>query len=168
RHRRGWLPLGIGSVFGYVVLLAVAAVLVWLMPRFSARATEAVASAPWRVLGLGLLLVVTVPLVVILLVLTLLGIPLALAVLAFYPLLMMVGFAIGAVFVGERLSRSLRAGAPLTPASRFGYTALGLLLLMLLGWLPVVGWLLLTAVTLAGLGAIVLALVRGRSVPAPA
>ncbi|MEO7150332.1 MAG: hypothetical protein ABIX46_01280, partial [Burkholderiaceae bacterium] len=42
RHRRGWLPLGIGSVFGYVVLLAVAAVLVWLMPRFSARATEAV------------------------------------------------------------------------------------------------------------------------------
>ena len=159
----GYLPLGIGSVFGYLVLLAMAALLVWLAPRFSARAADAIAASPWRALGLGLLLVLAVPLLVLLLVLTLLGIPLALAVLAFYPMFMMLGFVVGALFVAQRLARMPRA-APAAP--RLGWVALALLLLMLLGWLPFVGWLLLTLTTLAGLGAFVLALLRGRAVVA--
>ncbi len=176
-HR--WLPMGLGSVFGYLMLLALAALMLWLAPRFAGRAAAAVAGSPWRSLGLGLLLVVVVPLVAVLLVLTLLGIPFALALLAFYPLLTMLGFVVAAVALGQRLRRGFGA-APIaaipsdaaslqpapapapTPTPSVGLAALGLLVLMLLGWLPFVGWLLLTVATLAGLGAVVLAIARGR------
>ena len=173
---RGWMPMGIGSVFGYLALLALAALMLWLAPRFSARAAAAVAGSPWRSLGLGLLLVLVVPLVAVLLVLTLLGIPFALALLAFYPLLTMLGFVVAAVALGQRLARAFRSAPalpspstspstsalPVPPAPSFGLAALGLLVLMLVGWLPFIGWLLLALATLAGLGAVVLAIARAR------
>ncbi|MEO6410254.1 MAG: hypothetical protein ABIO45_16090 [Burkholderiaceae bacterium] len=175
---RGWLPMGIGSVFGYLMLLALAALMLWLAPRFAARAVAGVFGSPWRSIGLGLLLVLVVPLVAVLLVLTLLGIPFALALLALYPLLTMLGFVIAAVALGQRLGWAFRstpaaaspaavpAPAPsASPAPTFGLAALGLLVLMLVGWLPFIGWLLLSLATLAGLGAIVLAVTRGRREP---
>ena len=176
---RGWMPMGIGSVFGYLMLLALAALMLWLAPRFASRAAGAVAGSPWRSLGLGLLLVLAMPLIAVLLVLTLLGIPFALALLAFYPLLTLLGFVVAAVALGQRLSGAFRSAPaatspsplpalapsallPTAPAPSFGLAALGLLVLMLLGWLPFIGWLLLSLATLAGLGAIVLAIARGR------
>lgn len=168
---RGWMPMGIGSVFGYLALLALAALMLWLAPRFAARAAAAVTGSPWRSLGLGLLLVLVIPLVAVLLVLTLLGIPFALALLAFYPLLTMLGFVVAAVALGQRLARGLRSApveplpsvVTVPPKPTFGLAALGLLVLMLVGWLPFVGWLLLAVATLAGLGAVVLAIARARS-----
>ena len=173
---RGWMPMGLGSVFGYLALLALAALMLWLAPRFAARAAAAVTGSPWRSLGLGLLLVLVIPLVAVLLVLTLLGIPFALALLAFYPLLTMLGFVVAAVALGQRLGGAFRSApassstptptptpsVPALPAPGFGLAALGLLVLMLVGWLPFVGWLLLALATLAGLGAVVLAIARAR------
>ena len=165
----GWMPMGVGSVFGYLALLALAALMLWLAPRFAARAVAAVADSPWRSLGLGLLLVLAVPLVAVLLVLTLLGIPFALALLALYPLLTMLGFVVAAVALGQRLARAFRpapaessTSIPTSPAPGFGLAALGLLVLMLAGWVPFIGWLLLMLATLAGLGAVVLGIARAR------
>ena len=183
RMSRRWMPMGVGSVFGYLMLLALAALMLWLAPRFASRAADAVAGSPWRSLGIGLLVVIVVPLVVVLLVLTLLGIPFALALLAFYPLLTMLGFVVTAVALGRRVGGAFRSSpatpslstspavsasasdtaTPASPALRFGTAALGLLVLMLLGWLPFIGWLLLALATLAGLGAVVLAIARARS-----
>ena len=95
----------------------------------------------------------------------------------------MLGFVVTAVALGRRVGGAFRSGpattslsispavsasasdtvTPASPALRFGTAALGLLVLMLLGWLPFIGWLLLALATLAGLGAVVLAIARGRS-----
>lgn len=159
-------PVGFGSVFGsafgFVGVFAVAALFVALLPQFSARLLDAIRSSPWRSLGLGLVALVGVPLLAVLLMITLLGIPLGIAVVALYPLLLLLGFVAGVLFVGQRLRAALRPDAAPTTASTIGFAALALLLLMLVGWVPIVGALALFAVMVVGLGACVLAVVNRR------
>ena len=155
-------PFWFASTFGFVGLLAVAALFALLLPGFSARVADAVGRSPWRAIGLGVATLVALPLLALLLVLTLLGIPLGIAVMAAYPLLWLLGFVAGVLFVAQRIRTVSRAGAPASSAATIGFVALALLLVMLLGWLPFVGWLALLALTVAGLGACVLELVRGR------
>lgn len=164
-------PVGFGSVFGsafgFVGVFAVAALFVALLPQFSARLVDAIRSSPWRSLGLGLVALVGVPLLAVLLMITLLGIPLGIAVVALYPLLLLLGFVAGVLFVGQRLRAAFRPDAAATTASTIGFAALALLLLMLVGWVPIVGALALFAVMVAGLGACLLAVVNRRQ-PTPA
>ena len=93
---------------------------------------------------------------------TLLGIPLAIAVLALYPALMLVGFTVGVLFI----SRLLRKQAPSSFMERLGYFAAGLLLTLLISWVPFIGGVLVGLLALAGVGACVLELHGRRNRPA--
>jgi len=154
----GW----IGSLFAFFGLLACAAVFLLVFPVFSAQAQESVGTSPWLSLAVGFGTLLGVPVLAVLLFITLLGIPLGIAVFALYPVLLLVGYVVGVLFIARRAQAALRPGVPESFALRIGFFALALLLVMLLSRLPFVGALVLFLVTLAGIGACVLELYRRR------
>ncbi|MDE2297752.1 MAG: hypothetical protein KGK18_06260, partial [Burkholderiales bacterium] len=158
-------PWWIGLLVGYLGLLAAAAVLVLLFPKFSADAPQMIRAAPWRALALGMAVLVGVPVLAVLLFITLLGIPLGIAVFALYPLLLLAGYLLGVLFLAQRARAALSGDAAASLRTTLGFAALALLALALIGRLPVVGALVGFITTIAGIGAGVLEWRRRRQLP---
>lgn len=154
-----------GGVFSYLALLACAAVFLLLAPVFAAQAPRRLQARPWRALGAGLLALVAVPLLAVLLFITLLGIPLGIAVMALYPVLLLAGFVVGVLFLGALLPPALGRPAPTRFRGTLAYFALALLLVLLVARLPFVGALAMGMVSLAGLGACLLEIQARRKGP---
>lgn len=154
--RAGWLWLA--------GLVAVGLLLAAALGRQSLAATRALAARPWTGLLLGAAVLVLVPAVAAVLFVTLVGIPLALILMLAYGALLILGYVVGALFLGDQALLRLRGGA--TPTT--GWRLLGLVaVLLLVGWLaavPVLGSLVRAGVLLLGLGGLALA-VRGPAPP---
>jgi hypothetical protein len=136
-------------------LLVVGVIMILAFPEFSAAAAGTVRSDPWKSLGLGFALLLCIPAAAILFMVTVIGIPLGIAVLCFYPLMLLLGYLTGALFVGDRACGWLarRRGVVARPAWRFVALALALLLLLLVAKIPFAGGALVFIVLLIGLGA---------------
>jgi hypothetical protein len=148
----GWPPFRPLLMLG---LLAGGALLLWLFPRFTVSASQAVGARPLQSLGLGTAIFFSVPPVILLLVITIIGIPIALAAAALYALTLLVGYLIAAWFVGGILLRLLRKDAP--PFwLRVGALTLALVLLWLVGSLPYIGRLIGLLALVVGIGAMAL------------
>ena len=160
----GW----VGWLFGFVALLAFAAVFVLVFPVFSARAPDTLRSSPWLALALGFAALVAVPVLAVLLFITLLGIPLGMAVMALYPALLMTGYVVGVLFIARWVRTALGKGAPGSFTVTIGYFALALLLVMLVAMIPFIGALVSVVVMLLGLGGVALELHRRRQAGTPA
>lgn len=161
-HGRYSGPSWVGGAFGYLGLLAAAAVFVLVFPKFTRDAPDTIRTSPWMSLAVGLGVLAGVPLLAVVLILTLLGIPLGLAALSLYPLMLLLGYLTGVLFVAQRGRAALRRDGTASFKSTMAFTALALLLLMLVAWLPMVGALVIFVTTIAGLGACVLTWQRRR------
>jgi cytoskeletal protein CcmA (bactofilin family) len=152
-----------GTVVGYVAVLVLASAFLWLMPAFTEAAASRLHQTLWAALGVGVASLIAVPVLTLLLFITLFGIPLGLALMGAYPVVLLAGFVIGVL----GLARLLPPAAKATPAarlrSRVARFALALLAVCLIGWVPVAGGLFLVLMSLAGLGAAVLQLRAKRS-----
>jgi hypothetical protein len=85
------------------------------------------------------------------------GIPLGILVLSVYPLVLLLGLLLGAMFIARLLRAALRQQSTEGGyALNLMFTALALLLVVLLANVPVAGALAMVLLTLAGLGALVL------------
>jgi cytoskeletal protein CcmA (bactofilin family) len=155
----GWLRLVVGLfVLGLLVVLPFGA--------FSRRAIDVVGREPLASLGLGLAVLVGVPIVaLIVFVLGLLagGWPLALAALALLAIATAVGYVLAALFLGRAAFRLL--GQP--EAHLLLGLLVGLVVLTALGLIPFVGGLIDLAATVVGLGALTITLFRSWRGPAP-
>jgi hypothetical protein len=109
-----------------------------------------------------------VPFVAIVLLITIIGIPLALLLMALYLLALFLGWVTAALFVAQRGLETLRPGR--TPTRTWQLTALFLALvaLWLLRQIPLVGGLIALLVLLAGIGALAGQAWNGRRSAAPA
>ena len=154
----GW----VGWVFGFVALLAFAAVFVLVFPVFAARAPDTLKASPWLALAVGFAALVAMPMLAVLLFITLLGIPLGMAVMALYPALLMTGYVVGVLFIARLAQTALGKGAPDSFAVTIGYFALALLLVFLVSMIPFIGALASAVVMLLGLGGVALELHRRR------
>ena len=155
----GW-PRGAawgGAVFGFLALLASAALLLLVFPRFAAQAAGRVRAEPALSVGLGLGTLLVLPVLAVLLFITILGIPLGLALLALLPVVVLVGFVVGVLWLGGLAQAALQRGGRVGDAggtggtgfrATLGFFALALLAVMLLGALPFVGGLVLALLTL--------------------
>jgi len=136
--------------------LAAGMLLIVLFPRFTRAAMQAIDAAPLKSLGLGAAIFFSLPPVILLLVITIIGIPIALTLLAFYATALLTGYLVLAFFLGDKLLRIARR----PPAAGFGWRAGSLAAALVLLWLarhlPYVGGLVVLIALLAGLGAIVL------------
>lgn len=154
-------PSAAGTRLGLFAALAVATIVYYLLlPVFSLQTAAAIRSAPWQSLGLGLAMLATTPLVVVLLFISLLGVWLALVVLALYLALLIAGLLTGALALAD-LGLTLARLAETPPrAWRIGSIAATFALLWLLCFIPVLGALSVFALLVLGIGALTAALWR--------
>lgn len=92
------------ALFGFVLNLAVGALLLVAGPRFARRVVATGESTPLRSGVAGLLVFVGVPVILVVLLLTLVGIPLAVAGLFAYLLVLWVAYVYGALVAGTWLA----------------------------------------------------------------
>ena len=156
----GWLRLLVG-------LFALGLLLVLPFGEFSRRASDAIGRAPLPSLGLGLALLVGVPIVALIVFIVGLivgGWPLSLAALALLAIAAAIGYVLAALFVGRsgfRLARRPQIHLVLA-------LLVGLVVLTAVGLIPIVGGIIDLAAVVFGLGALTLTLFRSWRRPTPA
>lgn len=134
-------------------LIAAVAVFILLFPNATRAAQQEVGASPWQSLGLGAAMLFTLPPIAILMMITVIGIPLGLALLALYPVLLLVGYLTTALYIGERSAVALKKDTTNAIWMRIGFAALALLALGLIRLIPFVGGLVVFVTLLIGMGA---------------
>ena len=135
------------------------AALLTLFPDKSREAADTVRRSFWFSLGVGLVVAIVVPVACVIGLITVVGIPLALAVLFVYSILL---YATG-IFASLALGTWILGRGRQTPPKPLGSMILGALVLGIVFLVPWIGWLVKLGVVLAGLGAFCVTWWRGRT-----
>ena len=151
----GWA----GMVVSFIVLLATSALFLLVFTGFSQRAALRLRATPWPALAAGLAVLLGTPVLAMLLCITLIGIPLGIALMMLFPLMLLMGWIVGVFSIAQRAQRAIQKEATSAKSTTLiGFFALTLLLVLLLGSVPFVGFLVLVAIMLLGTGACALEL----------
>ena len=149
----GWVGSVAGVVFSFVALLAVAALLLLVFTGFSNRAAQTMLTTPWPALAAGVAVFMGTPMLAALLCITLIGIPLGIALMMLFPLMLLTGWIIGVHALAQRLRRAIQKDAPsVSAAATLGFFSITLLGVMLIGSLPFAGPLVVAAIWLLATG----------------
>ena len=162
----GFVAVALGALFGLLstlaLVLAVQALFLGAAPAWSEALAFDLAERPFRALGVGLLtasaLVGSIPVLGA----TVVGAPLIVLALIAAPLAALCGWALGGWGLGAGIWRLANRPAPGGFWARLLIGLIGLAALALLGLIPIAGWVIFMAVTLAGLGAAAGRLARRR------
>jgi len=147
------------GIVGLLSLIVTGSALYLLFPRFIGTAMSTIHTEPWKCLGLGLAVFAATPIVISVLLFTVIGWLPAIVIAALYLILLLAGFLTGVLYAGDLGRRVLKRGE----ATRFGQLwsfAVALIVVTLLGFVPLLGTLLLFALLLAGAGSVKLGLYR--------
>lgn len=155
-------PIG----FWTVGLMLLAALLLAMAPAASAHVTRAWREQAGSSLLAGFALLVCVPVAVLLFAITIIGIPVAIALLASYLALIAIAYVASAVGAGDWALHRWRRGDAGRLAWRIGAACVALAGLALLTSLPWISALVIFFAVIAGLGAIVVAVFGRRAGPA--
>jgi hypothetical protein len=142
---------------GTVSTFLIGAALLLLAPRAAEAIAAAGRSAPGAVIGVGIALLLGLPLLGILLSITLVGLPIGLALLLALALVYGTGYSVAAIVVGRLMV------AP--PRNRWWSFLAGWGLLRVLAIVPVLGALVMLAAVVVGLGSIAVAVRRSQRDP---
>ena len=159
REEREWLrKFGRGAtiVGGITVslgMLLLGGVLVLGMPRFSREAAASIRRKPWQTIGLGCVMLIGVPFAIVILVVTLIGIPLALLLAFAYVALLMLGYLIAAIFLGDQALERIDAAKLGSVWWRALFLVLAVIAIAFVRQIPVVGGIACFILFLAGIGA---------------
>lgn len=149
----------LGALFSFAAGILIWGVLTLIFPGIWSHLSQTINKSPGHTLGWGLVLLLLIPLVALLLLITMIGIPLSLALLAAYALLLYSA----KIIIGDAVGRWL--------AARFGWEGrvhailtflLGYVLLLLLMSIPIVGILVRILTVCLALGAVFLAVYHWR------
>ena len=135
-------------------LIALAAILVGAFPALATKLGEGLRGNPGLAFVWGFVVLACAPVAALVLAITIIGIPVALALLLAYALLLMLGYACAGVVLGDAALARLRAADAKHVAWRAGAAAAAALAIALLGRVPFVGWLIALLAVLVGIGAI--------------
>jgi cytoskeletal protein CcmA (bactofilin family) len=157
-----WLGGGLMMLLG---LIALGVLLLTVSPGFTRAAGVTLRKAPGKSLLLGMGVLLAVPPLVILLMITVIGIPIALMVIAAYPMVLAAGYLVAVIGLGDHLLGKLKADKGERMGWRIGFVSLAVVLFALVAWVPVAGVLVILAALLLGIGASVLEAYRRHSRP---
>lgn len=141
---------GITISLGMVLL---GALLILAMPRFSREAAAKVRQKPWQSAGLGCIMLIGIPFAIIILLITVIGIPLALLLVFGYVALMLLGYLVAAIFVGDTALERVGKEKLDSVWWRALFMFLGLLAIAILKIVPIIGGLVVFLLFIAGIGA---------------
>ena len=163
----GRVATGVMRALWFAGVLLVGVLFVALFPDFSRQVAATVRTDVVASIGLGLALLVAVPVVAVVLFVTIVGIPLGFAVLLGYALLLMLGYMTGALALGDFLLGKAKPAEVRSAGWRILFLVAALVLIALVRRIPAVGELAVFVLFLAGFGAFSLRALRGyRGAPA--
>jgi len=136
-------------------LILVAIVAAAILPNAYARVTSTLETRPGLSLLLGIAATFFIPIAAFILILSFIGIPLGLLAMAIYLALLLLGYVTAGTTLGDFVLRRWKPDLSRT-SWRIAAAVLGVLLLGLAGFIPVVGSLVMFAALLFGVGAVVL------------
>lgn len=160
--RSGFKSAIVGLVVWTLGLAVLAAMLLTVLPTLTRRVSEtARAQFGWSLLW-GLIVLIGTPLAVVVAMITVIGIPLGLLLLLSYPIVLLIGYVLAGVAVGDAGLFRFKPESAANVNHRILAAALALLVLALAARIPVLGALVCFAALLAGTGALIRQ-VRGSS-----
>lgn len=140
----------VAEIVSFLIVALLGFVLLGLFPRSFEKVIRAMERRSYASLGWGILIAIGLPVAALLFTITVIGIPVALVLALIAYLAWLLAQYVTAVFLGRKILLS-RFG------ERRGWALfLGLLIIYLLGWVPVLGNLVKLVLVLFGLGAIAL------------
>jgi hypothetical protein len=145
----GWLG---GWLLRFVWLFVIGATLIALSQMWTERVAETVTRRSGAALLTGLIALIVMPVVTVFLMITLIGIPIALLLLALYGVALLLSGAFVAYTSGRWLLQRLHR-PPTSPYKQLAVGALAVSFLMALPWF---GWLVQLVLIFAGFGALLL------------
>ncbi|WP_212524171.1 hypothetical protein [Actibacterium sp. MT2.3-13A] len=148
------------ALVGVVVTAALVALIAAVLPGPLAGMRRRLLAAPWRALWFGFLGLSTMTGAAVLLAMTLIGMVLSSAVLLLAVLLGVAGYFIAVYAFGVGLMMAAGRAEPDSLADRALAGALGALAAGLIGLVPLLGWLFVFALALAGAGGLILRWLR--------
>jgi hypothetical protein len=163
-NMRGTASLA-GSIVWFLGTFLVAALFAIAFPDAARRGAEYIGREPARALGLGLVILLCVPLFGVLLVVTIIGIPLALLLVPVYLLLLFLGWVTTAMFLGQKGLSYVRASQPVTRGWTIGALLAALVALSLLTRVPLLGGWIEFFALIAGVGGFVWYVWNQRDAP---
>lgn len=140
-------------------LMLLMAIILLLLPGFG-NVIAMVEARPGASALLGFVLLVCIPVASLILLITLIGAPLALLSMAFYFVLLVVGYLAAAAAVGDTILKRLRAGTVERVGWRIAAAISGIFVIAILGRIPVLGGLIGFAALIIGIGGVGLQLNR--------
>jgi cytoskeletal protein CcmA (bactofilin family) len=153
----------VGKIVAFIMMVIVGLVFVLLTPKWLNRLSDSIKEQPGPCAGWGALFLFVTPIGVVIAMTTIVGIPLAVIslfiyLIAYYLSQIIVGFLIGRLILGfrEEVEKKILT---------FGAFVLGLFLIKLVRFIPVVGHIVWVLAALFGIGAIVvseMSRMRGR------
>lgn len=143
------------KIIGFLSALLLGLLFIKFFPVYTQDTADVVKKKPWASLGVGFVSLIAVPLLVIILFATVIGWVLALITVFAYLVIWFLAQIFVALFLGQRLfaTFSKKRGA-------YWGLFLGLLVFALLDFIPFVGWVVGFALTLMGIGAV---LIEGKT-----
>jgi len=147
-----------GKFLGFVMAFITGVIIIMLAPARSRAIADIIKSRPWASLGWGALMLFATPVAVILACCTIIGIPVALIVLALYAIAVYISQIFAGLFLGRWIIgryRNVDAKDGL-----IGSLAAGLAIIALLKWIPFIGFWVGLFVALFGLGAMLISLTK--------
>jgi cytoskeletal protein CcmA (bactofilin family) len=142
-----------GDLFGWVIkffgMLVVGMIALHLFPKFVSNSYHLVYKRPVKTFFKGLLLLIITPLASILIAITVIGIPVALIAMALWAITLYLAGVMGAWLIGKFIKNKLFAK---TKWHKLFILALGILIFILLGKIPFIGFLILMVVYLLAWG----------------
>ena len=152
--KKGFLGF-LGALAGIKLLAMIfaALLLVYVLPKRSASITESMLRRPWANLGIGFLTLIVIPVILIVLTLVLVGYYVAIMALLVYLLCLALAALFGGIFIGAWLIKLLTKKSGL--ALDWQAVLVGMVIMILLGFVPFVGWLIDFILLLMAFGALV-------------
>lgn len=157
-RQEGYSTGGPGSAWLHPVfmlsMLVFGIALYLLFPRAVAGTAATLGAHPWRSLAVGFALLFTIPPLALFLMVTVIGIPIGLALMLLYPLVLLLGYLSTAFFLGGRAAHAVSKGKVFSARKQVLFLALALLALSILLAIPFVGPFVFIFATVAGTGSL--------------
>jgi cytoskeletal protein CcmA (bactofilin family) len=150
-----------GRTMFSIGVLVLGTLLILGLPAFSREAAGAIRREWLQSAAIGCVMLVGVPLAAVILMITIIGIPLALMMVFGYMVLLMLGYVIAAIFVGDFALEKLGGDRVKSVGWRVLFLLLALVLLSIVRHMPLIGGLVVALLFVAGIGAFTMRTWRG-------
>lgn len=146
------LLFGLIKVIVWISKIVVGIILIALCSKYVRRVMDTFVKQPWKSLGVGFLGVIVLPVASAILFATLIGYPLGVLSLYIFSILWYISSIFVAVVLGEKVIQIFRKGKEVSLYLSF---VIGMLILLVLGFIPILNFLVWIFVILFGFGSII-------------